>query len=484
MSPRRLALVPDPFPGESLLSWGDALARLNQVSRTETLRMAGLISSSTVSAVFGYRVSDAVLRAVSQSTGVTGQRLRSMTLAHYAGSALEPLPPDDAKEYGAWAAWRYRQRTVLPKHSNACPSCLRENGGRWLLKWRLVWSFACVRHQSYLISQCSGCGSALHRVWPGDPQSWICPGASRGLGLRTPAQPCGRDIRRMRGKPVRDPRLLACQRDIDCLLDGPHATTPEEARDVLGALYRSVQDAWSPVRPLRLPATDEAVHRAWDRYLAPGGSGERYRPLLVAAAVKIATEAGPDIADGEKAGSGHARPNWGARQSGQQGEVELAANRFGGRCRHSGCTAWVPAGHGVVLGDTDGWDTYCSRHAQAFTRQARSREHTGQDAFTEPCLRFLDARLRDEEQRLGEEDDDLLRQRIEAQRLILDACAATAARTREGRSLRYAVRCLLLPYAGHPDFRMTWLPRKGENPARPLVESDAGEEGRGGAGRG
>lgn len=197
----------------------------------------------------------------------------------------------------------------------------------------------------------------------------------------------------MRGKPVRDALRLACQRHIDHLFDGPHATTPEETRDVLGALYRSMQDAWSPVRPLRLPATDEAVHRAWDRYLAPGGSGERYRPLLVAAAVKIATEAGPDTVDGETGGSGHARPNWGARQSGQRGEVELAANRFGGRCRHSGCSAWVPAGHGVVLGDTDGWDTYCPRHAQAFTRRARSREHTGPDAFTEPCLRFLDARL-------------------------------------------------------------------------------------------
>ncbi|WP_267966031.1 TniQ family protein [Streptomyces sp. NRRL F-5053] len=166
---------------------GDALARLNQVSRTEALRMAGLISASTVSAVFGYRVSDPVVRAVSQSTGVTGQRLLSMTLAHYAGSALEPLPLDEAKEYGAWAAWRYRQRTVLPKHSNACPSCLRENGGRWLLKWRLIWSFACVRHQSYLISQCSGCGSALHRGWPGirSPESVPGPRAAyAGTAMR------------------------------------------------------------------------------------------------------------------------------------------------------------------------------------------------------------------------------------------------------------------------------------------------------------
>lgn len=70
---RRLALVPDPHPGESVLSWADALARLNQVSRTEALRMAGFISSSTVSAVFGYRVSDAVVRAVRGSTGMAGE---------------------------------------------------------------------------------------------------------------------------------------------------------------------------------------------------------------------------------------------------------------------------------------------------------------------------------------------------------------------------------------------------------------------------
>ncbi|MER5348707.1 hypothetical protein ABT030_52810, partial [Streptomyces mirabilis] len=36
---RRLALVPEPHSGESLLSWVDALARLNQVSRPMALRM-------------------------------------------------------------------------------------------------------------------------------------------------------------------------------------------------------------------------------------------------------------------------------------------------------------------------------------------------------------------------------------------------------------------------------------------------------------
>lgn len=485
---RRLALVPDPYPGESLLSWADALARLNRTSRTEAVRMADMTSSGTVSAVLGYRVSDTVARAVSEATGVTIEQVRSMTLARYVGRALDPLPQDDAKEYGPLAAWRYRQRMVLFKRFNACPSCLRENGGRWLLKWRLAWSFACVRHQRYLISHCRGCGSVLHRLRPGTPQSWICPGPGRELGMLSPIRTCGRDIRRMRSAPVRDTALLACQKQIDRLLDGTQTPSPQEARDIFEVLYRSMQDAWSAVRPVQLPPTDRAVHRAWDRYLAPGGHREQYQPLLVAAALKIATEAGPDSVDGETTEAGRARPNWGApqlRPAGPRGEIELVTNRFGGRCRHSdGCLAWVPAGHGAVLGDIDGWDTYCPQHADAFTGRARSRDDSGPSVHAEPCLQFLGARLREEEQRLGAEGDDLLRQRIEGQRLILDACSGTVPRTKEGRSLRYAVRCLLLPYAGHPDFRTAWLPREGEDPARSIVESAVEGTGRGTVGRG
>ncbi|MEU6225188.1 hypothetical protein [Streptomyces sp. NPDC047042] len=40
---RRLALVPDPYPGESLLSWVDALAGLNRISRLQALRFAAFV---------------------------------------------------------------------------------------------------------------------------------------------------------------------------------------------------------------------------------------------------------------------------------------------------------------------------------------------------------------------------------------------------------------------------------------------------------
>ncbi|MGW0826791.1 TniQ family protein [Streptomyces sp. NPDC002845] len=154
--------MPDPYPGESLLSWADALARLNQVSRTVALRMAGMADSSSVSDIFGYHVSDAFVRAVRHTTGVTEEQVRGMTLAHYAGRAPDPLPQHEPEGQDLLARWRYRQRMVLRQYSNACPACLRENRARWLLKWPLAWSFACVEHGRYLISTCRGCGAVLH----------------------------------------------------------------------------------------------------------------------------------------------------------------------------------------------------------------------------------------------------------------------------------------------------------------------------------
>ncbi|NEC91093.1 hypothetical protein [Streptomyces sp. SID12501] len=56
--------MPEPYSGESLLSWVDALARLNQVSRPMALRMTGMANGPSVSDAFGYHVSDAVVRSV------------------------------------------------------------------------------------------------------------------------------------------------------------------------------------------------------------------------------------------------------------------------------------------------------------------------------------------------------------------------------------------------------------------------------------
>ncbi|MFD3935826.1 TniQ family protein [Streptomyces sp. NPDC058611] len=284
--------MPEPHPGESLLSWVDALARVNRVSRFAALRLAGLIRSNAPSvqppASFGFHVADTVARDVYLATGVPPERVQEMVLAQYAGRGLTPLPQRHPQGAESMRTWRNQQQMVLRRRSNACPTCLRGSGGRWLLKWRLAWAFACVHHQRYLISACRGCGAALHPLRPGTANSWICPGPAPGLGLFKPTRPCGRDIRGMRPEPVRDSQLLECQQRIDMLLEG-RGEGGAGALDVFDALYRSLQDACSLVRPAALPDTDDVVRRAWDRFQAPEGCKTWREPLIVAGATKIAT---------------------------------------------------------------------------------------------------------------------------------------------------------------------------------------------------
>jgi hypothetical protein len=42
--------------------------------------------------------------------------------------------------------------------SRYCPHCLAGRGGRWVLRWRLSWVFACTRHRILLADRCPGCG--------------------------------------------------------------------------------------------------------------------------------------------------------------------------------------------------------------------------------------------------------------------------------------------------------------------------------------
>lgn len=83
-----------------------------------------------------------------------------MTPARYAGNALPHLPlnPEtDATTVRQWhaAAWLCGHRVRW------CPRGLRENGGRWPLRWLLPWTFACVEHRTYLASACQLCQSTI-----------------------------------------------------------------------------------------------------------------------------------------------------------------------------------------------------------------------------------------------------------------------------------------------------------------------------------
>src|SRR5262249_56815433 len=74
-----------------------------------------------------------------------------------------------------------------------CPACLREDGGRWQLVWRLPWAFACPRHHRLLADTCPACRRRTHPDRPGhrgephQPGTCTTPVVQRNRGVHTPA---------------------------------------------------------------------------------------------------------------------------------------------------------------------------------------------------------------------------------------------------------------------------------------------------------
>jgi hypothetical protein len=68
--------------------------------------------------------------------------------------------------------------------SRYCPRCLAANGGRWMLAWRIPWTFACTSCQVLLADTCPGCGRRHQRTRAGQPRR---PGRCDLTGLPLPS---------------------------------------------------------------------------------------------------------------------------------------------------------------------------------------------------------------------------------------------------------------------------------------------------------
>jgi len=86
--------------------------------------------------------------ALAHATGTPADTIRAMTLAHY----------DQRAVVIDHAARRVNIRTLWGRGvgSRYCPQCLTESSGRWLLRWRLNWTFACPVHRR-LADWCPHC---------------------------------------------------------------------------------------------------------------------------------------------------------------------------------------------------------------------------------------------------------------------------------------------------------------------------------------
>ncbi|MBS2964767.1 TniQ family protein [Actinocrinis puniceicyclus] len=159
---RTLPIRVAPAPGEALDSWLEALAARLATPLGDVLRALGLPAQARdeerargLPADWTIVLSREEAGAVAYVTGTRADQLGRMTLAHYDQRALRL---DVAKrEVNRRALWG------RGSGSRFCAACLAESGGRWMLTWRLGWSFACLAHCRLLADACPCCGRVQRR---------------------------------------------------------------------------------------------------------------------------------------------------------------------------------------------------------------------------------------------------------------------------------------------------------------------------------
>lgn len=253
MPVRTLPIRLQPYTGESLDSFLEALASRSHAAWGDLLDTVGLASTHHPrgTEIPGWLVGLAPdqERDLSRATGVDPSTLSAMTLlqqwSEIDGSSrlsTTSVPP-----------------CLSPPRSRFCPRCLDETDGRWQLSWRFRWSFACPLHECLLADTCPACGR-WQRVGP-LPRSLI---PHLGRCARTAVgkhkyslQRCGADL--SLAAPLQLPPdhvAVSVQLNIDDLL---------HAKSIDAGIYSD-----APVRPRQFLADLSAIGARVLRYATPG----------------------------------------------------------------------------------------------------------------------------------------------------------------------------------------------------------------------
>lgn len=228
---RTLPLKVAPLPGEAIDSWLEATAVKHRATFGAVLDQCGIRAGG----IYGARLKSRLMTPPQQTiddiayvAGLTPDVVRGMTL-----TPLEPAPPP---RHNHWE-WRVSSR--------ACPHCLAETDGRWMLSWRHNLTFACMKHRCLLIDACAVCRQPLrsrpHRVRL-VPVPGRCAASRRNPGPGVNVL-CGADLTIVSSPPLEpDHAVLWAQRHIVELrsgcpptlaFDGDPARSPDVLRDVL-----------------------------------------------------------------------------------------------------------------------------------------------------------------------------------------------------------------------------------------------------------
>jgi hypothetical protein len=249
------------------------------------LAVTGIVDDPRVIALplsYGVALPDDRLRRFSYATRLSEARVEQMLLSRYHGTTLDlsgvdPSHPTSLSRI-AVRTWAY----VVGSH--ACPDCVRELGGAWLVAWKLPWSFACVRHRRLLVDACPCCGRRLGagmqdgRSAPTFRSRVPVPGRCgnplpKGVaGRGRTAVPCGQPIAEIGSETVEAyPRLLASQALVNTAIEGaPMAVggTPVATLDYFADLRALCALLLFGCTGDAVPESPRAARQALDMYAA------------------------------------------------------------------------------------------------------------------------------------------------------------------------------------------------------------------------
>jgi hypothetical protein len=149
----------DPIAGESFDGWIDAYAQRLTMPGRELGHAFGIPDELVRLRGANVAKGDPLLDAeqiAARACGIDPVAVGALWfgLARYDRLIAERVAPAGTRR----RAVRWFARVLRPMvASRWCPSCLRENGGRWLASWRLPWYLACPTHQTLLTSGCPAC---------------------------------------------------------------------------------------------------------------------------------------------------------------------------------------------------------------------------------------------------------------------------------------------------------------------------------------
>ncbi|WP_235621996.1 TniQ family protein [Mycolicibacterium austroafricanum] len=207
---RSLPLRVAPYPGEALDSWLDALAVRHQVSRRALLERCGIAAHPGYGSWMRL-LEPADIDRIATITGYDPVVVAALTFSR----TVHPDGPLYAAHTLPSTTWGWRA------HSRWCPQCLTDTGGRWLLAWRLNWTFACLTHHRLLHDACPACAGRQRSRPPANqiPQLGRCAEPVRDpSGERTR---CGADLGQIdESVELVDAATVRSQRLVNALLAG------------------------------------------------------------------------------------------------------------------------------------------------------------------------------------------------------------------------------------------------------------------------